>query len=270
MLKITNISFPGLGIGEFSVNSVAFQIGKFTVAWYGIILTLGIVFAICYVMYRKNYCGMTTDDILDYAIFTVPSGIIGGRMYYVLTSLDKYHSFYDAIAIWEGGLAIYGAIIGGAIAVICVSLYKKKNFFAMADCVCPGVLIGQILGRWGNFFNGEAYGYETDLPWRMGLNGIRFVHPTFLYESLWNLLGFFLINKFFMHKKYNGQIFLMCFAWYGFGRMFIEGLRADSLYVFGTIRISQIVGAICFIVCAGLLVYNLIKKTGDKDNELDT
>ena len=264
-LRITKISFPGLGIGEFSVNSEAIRIGDFSIAWYGIILSLGIIAAIAYLFWRKEYCALTTDDIIDYALIVVPSGIIGGRLYYVLTSLEKYDSFYEVIAIWEGGLAIYGAIIGGAIAVLCVTLYKKKNFLAIADCVCPGILIGQIVGRWGNFFNGEAYGYDTYLPWRMGLNG-RFVHPTFLYESLWNLFGLILINLFFKHKKYDGQVFYMCFAWYGFGRMLIEGLRTDSLYIFGSIRISQLVGAICFIVFGGLLIYNLIKEKRNRKN----
>ncbi|MDY3846123.1 MAG: prolipoprotein diacylglyceryl transferase [Eubacteriales bacterium] len=266
MLRISTISFPGLGIGEFNLDSVAFKVGSLTVAWYGIILTLGIIGAIAYLVYRRKYCNMSLDDIIDFALVVVPMGILGGRLYYVLTSLEKYHSFYDVIAIWNGGLAIYGAIIGGATGVILMCYIKKRNFFAIADCICPGVLIGQILGRWGNFFNGEAFGYETDIFCRMGVRNsltygqTMYVHPTFLYESLWNLLGLVLINLFFKHKKYNGQIFFMCFAWYGFGRMFIEGLRADSLYIFGSIRISQLVGGICFVVFGGLLLYNLIRE----------
>lgn len=261
--RITRISFPGLGIKPFEVESEAFSLFGRPIAWYALIITAGIILAFAYVMYRKEACGLTTDDVIDYALFTVPAGIIGGRTYYVLTSLDNYHSFADAIAIWEGGMAIYGAIIGGALAVILVSRFKHKSFLACADCISPAVMIGQILGRWGNFVNGEAYGYETELPWRMGIerHGITtYVHPTFIYESLWNLVGLLLINAFFKQKKYNGQIFYMCFAWYGFGRMFIEGLRSDSLYIFGNIRISQAVGAGCFIVFGGLLLYNLIKE----------
>ncbi len=262
MLKISEISFPGFGIEPFSLDSVAFSIGKFNVAWYGIILTLGIIFAVCYLIYRREYAGLTVDDIVDFALFTVPAGILGGRIYYVLTSLDKYDSFYEAIAIWHGGLAIYGALIGGAAAVLIVSRVKKKNFLAIADALCPGIMMAQAIGRWGNFFNAEAHGYETTLPWRMGIEkyyGSIYVHPTFLYECLWNLLGFILINIFFKHKRYNGQVFYMCFGWYGFGRMFIEALRSDSLYIFGSIRISQLVGFLCFTVFTALLVYNFIK-----------
>ena len=150
-----------------------------------------------------------------------------------------------------------------------VSYVKKINFFAFADCCTPGIILAQAIGRWGNFMNGEAFGEETDIFCRMGISNVLtyhqtiYVHPTFLYESLWNVLGFVLINIFYKHKKYDGQIFLMVFGWYGLGRMLIEGLRTDSLYtnIFGlSFRTSQVLAAIIFTVCLGLLVYFQIKK----------
>ena len=269
MLYISQISFPGLGIEPFSLDSVAFKIGKFSVAYYGLIITVGIVLAALYVIWRAKHKGISADTILDMALLVVPMGVVGARLYYVLTSLDRFHSLGEVLDIRSGGLAIYGGIIGGALAVIIMAKVKKINFFLLADMITPAVLIGQILGRWGNFFNAEAYGGPTELPWRMGLykgGEWIFVHPTFLYESLWNLLGFILINWFYgfradkTHKKYDGQIFLMVFAWYGLGRAFIEGLRTDSLYV-GPFRISQLLGILFFVVGAGLLLYHHFTKT---------
>lgn len=266
---MNTLSFPGLGIEPFEINRIAFTLFGRSIAWYGVIITFGIVLAVLYVMWRAKQNDIKSDDILDIALVTVPCGIVGARLYFVLTSLDHFDSFWDIFKIWEGGLAIYGGIIGGALGVLLMSYFKKISFFKLADMITPAVLIGQILGRWGNFFNVEAYGTETTLPWRMGIEHYgewTYVHPTFLYESLWNTLGFVLINLFYgfkkekTHKQYDGQIFLMVFAWYGFGRMFIEGLRTDSLYV-GPFRISQLVGAFCFLAGASLLLYHLFTKT---------
>ncbi len=263
------LSFPGLGIEPFAIDRVAFTLFGKSVAWYGVIITCGIVLAVLYVMWRAKQNEIKSDHILDIALVVVPCGVAGARLYFVLTSLDHFDSFWDIFKIWECGLAIYGGIIAGALAVVLMARIKKISFFKLADMITPAVLIGQILGRWGNFFNVEAHGTETTLPWRMGIYKFgewSYVHPTFLYESLWNLLGFVLINLFYgfkkekTHKKYDGQIFLMVFAWYGFGRMFIEGLRTDSLYV-GPFRISQVVGAICFLAGAALLVYHHFTKT---------
>lgn len=270
------ISFPGIGIEPFAVNKIAFTIpiGKgIDVAWYGIILTLGIVAGVGYAIYRtRTEKEITSEDIMDYALWTVIIAILGARTYYVLTTLDShsYDSFYDVIAIWNGGIAIYGAIIGGASALLLVSKLKKfgkDKTLRVFDMVSPGVMLGQIIGRWGNFMNGEAHGSRiyNNFFLRMGLGGgadldpglrneITYYHPTFLYESLWNLIGFVLINLFYKKKKYDGQITLMYLAWYGFGRMFIEGLRTDSLYI-GPFRISQVVGFLCFAICTALLIY---------------
>lgn len=286
------ISFPGLGIGQFAVNKIAFSIGSLDVHWYGIIITLGILAGVGYAMFRSKEEGLKGDDVLDYALWVIMAAIIGARMYYVLTTLKdehgnwNYSGLVDMIAIWEGGLAIYGAVIAGAAAIVVVSLvkkFKKDQVLKVFDVVTPGVMLGQIIGRWGNFMNGEAHGYETSPNFflRMGLGGCAadipnygsdaitaYFHPTFLYESLWNLLGFVLINLLYRKKKFDGQIMLMYLAWYGFGRMFIEGLRMDSLYIFKVFRVSQVVGFLCFVVCTVLLVYFLLRiRRAKKDTE---
>ena len=269
MLRISKISFPGLGIEEFSVNSVAFEIFGVEIAWYALFITFGMICCITYAVLQSRKIGMTFDDVIDFALFTIPIGVIGARLYYVLSELDQYHSFKDVINIREGGLAIYGGIIAGTITVFVVSLVKKINFFAFGDCVAPGVLLAQGIGRWGNFMNGEAFGYETDWFCRMGLqnfltgNKLMYVHPTFLYESLWNLLGVLLVYLFakLIGKKYDGQLILLTFGWYGLGRMFIEGLRTDSLYIPGTeIRTSQALALVIFVFCLAMLIYFMIKK----------
>lgn len=275
---MVKISFPGLGIDTFSIDPVAFTIplfGGLEVRWYGLIITLGIILAFSYCAFRSKQEGIKFDDLLDFAIFTVIFGVIGARTFYVLTSLKdgNYKTFKDVIAIWEGGLAIYGAIIAGAITIYFVSRHKKINPLKMFDSVAPAVMIGQILGRWGNFCNGEAYGgavSEDSLFYfiRMGINphnikgisryDMAFVHPTFLYESLWNLVGFLIINALYKKKKFDGQIVLMYITWYGFGRMLIEGLRTDSLYI-GVFRISQVIGFLCFVIGSVLLTIFLLR-----------
>ena len=269
MLRVSKISFPGLGIGEFSVDSVAFTIFGVEIAWYALLITCGMICAIIYTVVQSKKIGVTIDDVIDYALFTIPFGVIGARLYYVLSELDQYDTFLDVINIRQGGLAIYGGIIAGAITVFVVSIVKKINFFAFGDCVIPGVLLAQGIGRWGNFMNGEAFGYDTTIFCRMGLQNhltggqLKYVHPTFLYESLWNLLGVLLVYLFirFIGKKYDGQIILLTFGWYGFGRMLIEGLRTDSLYIPGTeIRTSQLLAAVIFVFCLVLLIVLAIKK----------
>ena len=272
MLRISKLSFPGLGIGEFEVNSEAFNIFGISIAWYAVIITLGMIAAVLYVIYQSKKIGITADDVLDFALWTIPIGIIGARLYYVMTKLEEFDTIWDVINIRTGGLAIYGGIIAGAITVFVVAYIKKINFLAFADCVSPGVILAQGIGRWGNFMNGEAFGGETDIFCKMGVkNGLSFstfgttemvyVHPTFLYESLWNFLGFALAFYLTKHKKYDGHIFLIVFGWYGLGRMFIEGLRTDSLYIPGTeLRISQVLAGLIFIAAAACLIYFAIKK----------
>ena len=268
----SKLSFPGLGIGEFTVDSEAFSLFGAPIAWYAIIICLGMIFAVCYVIYRAGQIGINSDHIIDFALFVIPFGVLGARLYYVIMDLDSFDSIWEVFNLRGGGLAIYGGIIAGAITVFCVCKYKKIDFLALADCVVPGLIMAQSIGRWGNFMNGEAFGSETTNFLRMGIcnynsyctfatHEMVYVHPTFLYESIWNLVGFIAINLFYKHKKYDGQIFLMIFGWYGLGRMWIEGLRMDSLYLFGTsIRVSQALAMLLFVACTSLLVYFAFKK----------
>ena len=264
MLEINTLSFPGLGIGPFDVNSTAFTVFGLEIAWYALIITFGMVLAVCYTIFRASKIGVTVDDIIDFVIFVIPIGVLGARLYYVIMEIENYHSLADVFAFRDGGLAIYGGILAGTATVFVCCLVKKISFAALGDCIVPGLILAQAIGRWGNFINAEAHGGETDIFIRMGImqfNGdFIYYHPTFLYESLWNILGFIAINLFYKHKKYDGQIILLVFGWYGLGRMLIEGMRTDSLYLFGTsIRVSQALAALILVVCVGLLIYFAVK-----------
>ncbi len=283
LLTKSQVSFPGLGIENFSLDNVAIAIGDFAIYWYGVIITLGMVAAFLYVVFRGKYEKISSDDILDIGIWTIIMGVIGARLYYVLTSLDYFMPkpfdlwkfLGNVVNLRTGGLGIYGGIIAGAITIVIVTKIKKINPLKLLDMAAPGVMIAQAMGRWGNFFNGEAFGeiVSEGHPLyflRMGLisgntmsdfgtSEMVYVHPTFLYESLWNVAGFILVNIFYKKKKFNGQIACMYLSWYGIGRFFIEGLRTDSLYIPGTeIRISQLVGMLCFVVFGAALVAGLI------------
>ena len=281
MWNEVQIAFPGIGIDPFTVNKVAFSVFGLEIRWYGILITLGMVFAFVYASCRARGEGFTFDDVLDVGLYTVIFGVIGARLYYVVMRWDHYvypgrglfDTLGDMVNLRGGGLAIYGGILAGLATVIIYCKIKKKNFCAALDMIAPGVMVAQAMGRWGNFFNGEAYGgiVEASHPlhfMRMGLypndliaGEMAYVHPTFLYESLWNILGFVLIQLVYYklkQKKFNGQVVLTYLAWYGFGRMLIEGLRTDSLYV-GTIRISQLVGFLCFAICTVLMIFVLFR-----------
>jgi len=262
----TTVSFPGLGIDEFIVDRVAFSVFGKDIYWYGVIIMLGMLAAFIHAYVRCRQERISTDDLLDVGIWTVLCGVLGARLYYVATTWSEgnYHNIVDVFAIWEGGLAIYGGIIAGALAIAAVTRIKKMNTFQLMDTVAPGVMIAQAMGRWGNFVNGEAFGYEVAegsllYPFRMGLisdftgSEMLYYHPTFLYESVWNLVGFTLITIFYRKKRFHGEIALCYLTWYGLGRMFIEGLRTDSLYV-GPFRISQVVGFVCFVAGLALII----------------
>ena len=277
---MTYVSFPGLGIEPFHMDRIAFSLFGINVNWYGLIITCGMILAVLYALWHAKHEGVKSDHIIDLALALIFCGVIGARLYYVIMELDQYlvtggtfwqnlgGTLYNCIAIWNGGLAIYGGIIAGFLAALVVARAKRIPFPVIADIAGPAVMVGQIIGRWGNFVNVEAFGAETTLPWRMGVlysfnDGVsfvseKFVHPTFIYESLWNLVGLILITCFYKKKKFHGQMFLTYMTWYGFGRMLIEGLRADSLYV-GSIRISQLVGFVTFVIGVVLMVYNLRK-----------
>lgn len=283
------ISFPGLGIEPFHIDRVAFSVFGRNVAWYGIIITCGMILAVLCALQIAKKEQISSDDILDLAFTVIVFGVVGARAYYVLFSWGEQNylvtsalsdgtlwgsisaffsnlwgTFVNCIAVWKGGLAIYGGILAGLLSGYIFARIKKIPFLKIFDILAPCVTIGQIIGRWGNFINIEAYGSQTDLPWRMGIsysldNGAtfiseKFVHPTFLYESLWNLAGLailFLLYK--KGKKFNGQSFCTYLIWYGFGRMLIEGLRTDSLMI-GNLRVSQCVGLMSFLLGAILMV----------------
>lgn len=276
------ISFPGFGIGPFQIESVAFNIFKIEVAWYGVLITIGMLFAFIYCLWRARYEGIKSDDMIDLAILIVVMSIIGARLYYVIFEFSSFvatggsiwqnlwHTFLNIINIRDGGLAIYGGVIGGFFAALIISKRKKIRFPILLDVLVGGVLIGQIIGRWGNFMNAEAYGYETDVLWRMGINTVTAgglnenyieVHPTFLYESLWNLVGLIIMTVFYKKKKFHGQHFAFYLVWYGIGRAVIEGFRSDSLWLFGegSIRVSQALGIITCIIGLVIFTFGFLK-----------
>ena len=277
-LKDMPISFPGLfGDWEFNPDPIAIHIGH-GVYWYGIILACAMLAGLFLCMKQAKRFGLTEDNVLDLVLWAVPCCILGSRIYYVIFYLDLYRNadggldWGRIIAIWDGGLAIYGTVIAGVIVVLIFTKVKKLRFAAMTDLAAMGLLLGQIIGRWANFINREAFGGLTELPWRMRLwvSASQYieVHPTFLYESLWNLVGLllmlFVVTK---GRRFDGENTWFYFLWYGLGRSWVEGLRTDSLYLFDwtfmgqPIRVSQALSLVMVVVAAFMLFYNIkIKK----------
>ena len=268
MFLLSPISFPNLGI-TVDPNPVAFTVFGKDIYWYGIIIALGFLLAVIYMMRRAPVFGLTQDDVLDEVLWAVPIGVICARLYYCIFYWELYaDNPISILYIWEGGLAIYGGVIGGAITILVVSRVKKIKTGTMLDIAAMAVLIGQIFGRWGNFMNREAHGAVTDSFFKMGLvdasGAVTYYHPTFLYESVWNLVGFLALHFLTKKRKFDGQIFLSYLTWYGLGRVWIEGLRTDSLYLFSTgIRVSQLVAALCGAFAGGALACVLIKSKPD-------
>lgn len=277
-MKNMPISFPGLfGDWELNIDPVAIHIGH-GIYWYGIILAFAMLAGLYLCMKQAKHYGLTEDNIMDMVLWAVPCCIIGSRIYYVLFYLDLYRKADGSLdwgamlRIWDGGLAIYGTVIVGVLVALIYTKRHKIPFFAMTDLAVMGLMLGQIIGRWANFINREAFGTETTLPWRMKLWVTSYtsieVHPTFLYESLWNLIGLLLI-LFIVSKgrRFDGENTWFYFLWYGLGRSWIEGLRTDSLYLFNwelfgqRIRVSQALSIVMAAVAAFMLVYNIaIKK----------
>ena len=242
------VAFPELGL-NFNINS-SINMGILEIRWYALFIVTGMILAVLFSIWEGKRIGVSSDTVLDVALISIPSAIVGARLYYVIFSLDSYDSFWDIFKIWEGGLAIYGGVIAGVAAGV-LYLHKKKLCVGkVADLAGMGFLIGQAIGRWGNFMNGEAYGGPTNLPWGMMIEyeTTAPVHPTFLYESLWNVIGFIILFLYRKHKKFDGEIFLLYVVWYGIGRAWIEGLRSDSLYLWSTdIRVSQLLAFVAVI-----------------------
>ena len=262
---LSRITFPGVGI-SVDPPSVAFSVGKLTVYWYGIILAAGFLLGVLYCLKRSKEFGITEDEILDGLFVVAPVAIICARIYYCVFNWSEYAANpISCLKIWEGGIAIYGSLIGAILMTVIYTRWKKIPLKPVLDLVSLGFVIGQFIGRWGNFINREAYGAVTDCFLRMGLEdaagNITYYHPTFLYESLWNFVGFVFLHFYVKRRKYDGQIFTMYVAWYGLGRAIIEGLRTDSLYLFGTgIRVSQLLAAVSCVAATVLLVVRLSRK----------
>lgn len=261
------ITFPALGL---SLNPPAsFSLFGRTIYFYGVIIAIAFIIGILYCGRKAVKVGLKEDDIYDVLLWLLPSSIIGARLYFVLFNLDHYLAHPSEIfAVWEGGLAIYGGVIAGAAVILIFTRKKKISAPAFLDLFLTACILGQAIGRWGNFTNREAFGCETDLFCRMGLTDLSgktiYVHPAFLYESLWNFIGFLILNHCLSKTaKYPGQcLYLYCF-WYGIGRAVIEGLRTDSLYISGTsLRISQLLSAVLAVF--GLVM--LIRNHNRKDN----
>ena len=268
-----NVSFPGLGIYDLPINRVAFSIGSFNVYWYGILIATGLLLAVLYAYFNAHRYDVDRGKLFDCVIVGIVTSIIGARLYYVIFKWDYFsQNFWAVFDIRDGGIAIYGAIIGALIGGLTMAKIKHQKFLPILDITMTGFLIGQAIGRWGNFFNQEAFGTPTDSVFRMvseNTGGVG-VHPCFLYESVWCALGFVFLHIFNRKfQKYHGQIFYLYLVWYGAERMVVEGLRTDSLYLpfqmFGQdIRVSQLLSAILVIVGIVLLIVNRKKNDGMK------
>lgn len=269
------LRFPGLG-WEIPISRVAVSIGSLEIYWYGVIIAVGFGLGLWVYLSHNRSCGIHPDEGLDIILWSMLGAIVGARAYYVAFQWDHYKdNLKEIFNLRGGGLAIYGGIIGALIVAFIVCHSKKLPMLPVADAAFPGVMLGQAIGRWGNFFNMEAFGTNTTLPWGMTSDTISNylsrhqaallaqgvvvdpampVHPTFLYESLWNLIGVaVLLLWLFPRRSYDGQITLGYTAWYGLGRFFVEGLRTDSL-MWGGVRVSQALGGVLFIVAAGLML----------------
>jgi len=247
------------------IDPIAFEIGPFPIRWYGILISTGVALGIILAYRECIRQRIDPDHILNIAIFSLPAAFIGARLYYVIFRWNDYFRYHpdEILAVWHGGLAIHGGVIGGFIAGYLVVKKYKLNFWKMADIVAPSIILGQAIGRWGNYFNQEAYGYVTDLPWAMFIDG-AYRHPTFLYESLWNLGIFgYLIWRRYQPETKQGELIVSYAILYSIGRFTIESFRTDSLMV-GPLRTAQVISLV--LIAVGLAVYYLIIRKAPKYN----
>ena len=256
------ISFPFLGVEVNPPRTLS--IGPLSAYYYGLIIAVVLILAIGYACRRSKEFGLTEDDVVDGALWVTPFAIICARIYYVAFSWEDYAANpISVLYIWEGGIAIYGGVIGAIVGMAVFSKVRKLKLLAVLDVILMVFLLGQSIGRWGNFMNREAFGAATDSFFRMGLfnektGGWEYYHPTFLYESLWNLIGFIVLASVCGKRKYDGQIALCYAAWYGLGRSMIEGLRVDSLW-WGPFRVSQVLAAVTCVTAVSILVWQSFK-----------
>ncbi|MBE6954717.1 MAG: prolipoprotein diacylglyceryl transferase [Ruminococcaceae bacterium] len=268
---LSAITFPGLGL-SIDIDPVAFSVFGKPIYWYGVIIALGFTLAATYGYLRAPKFGIESEKILDMLFCAVPAAIVCARAYYCIFYWELFRDDpIRCLYIWEGGIAIYGAVIGAVLAVVIYCKVTKQRIGPFVDIGGLGLLIGQCIGRWGNFVNQEAYGAVTDSVLRMGLANwmgeYSYFHPTFFYESAWNLLGFMILHGYSKHRRYDGEVFTLYVAWYGLGRAWIEGLRTDSLYLFSTgIRVSQLLAIVSCLAAVGLLVYVHTVKKPKREN----
>ena len=245
------------------MDRVAFTIFGIDVMWYGVLIATGMLIGIALAVREAKRVGISEDDVLNIAIIAIPVAIICARLYYVIFSWDYYsQNSGEIFNIRGGGLAIHGGLIGGILTGFIYAKVKKLDFFKTADAVMVGMPLAQAIGRWGNFINGEAHGGPTSLPWGIMVDGVK-VHPTFLYESIWDF-GIFLFIMFYMRKKktYEGEVIVSYITLYSIGRFFIEGLRTDSL-MFGPIRMAQFISLVG--VVGGLVLHFYLKNRAKKN-----
>lgn len=258
-MRYTEISFPALDLVMNPGRTIS--IGPLTIHYYGAIIAFGLILGVLYACRRSKEFGLKEDDLIDGVLWVTPFAILCARAYYVIFRWAEEYADnpISALYIWQGGLAIYGGVIGAVIGILVFCKCRKIKPVVVLDVVSLSFLIGQSIGRWGNFFNREAFGAETDVLWKMGLlknsGEVIYVHPTFLYESLWNACGLVILHFASKRRKFDGQIALGYMAWYGLGRCMIEGLRSDSLYI-GPFRVSQLLAGVSCIVAVSLLVWN--------------
>lgn len=265
------IEFPGLGL-SLNINRVAFSIGNLHVYWYGILIAIGFLCAMWYACKACKYTGVKADHIVDMVLFGVPAGIIGARALYVIFNYNKlyYYDFWGMFRIWDGGSAIFGGLVLAIIVIFIYCKVRRIRFGNMLDVAGPALLIAQCIGRWGNFTNQEVYGTACSHFLRMGLyvsGEYVEVHPLFLYESVWTLLGFLILRGYMKRRKYNGEIFMLAMFWYGLGRSFIEPLRENTLY-FGNsnLKVNLVFAVLSCLLGLGLLIYTYLFKERDPES----
>lgn len=265
---VNTIAFPGLGL-SFEVNRIAFTLFSRPVFWYAICILTGFALGVLFVYLTCKKRGVDPDHIFDISFWGLISAIVCARIYYCIFDWDSIGSFWNIFKIWEGGIAIYGAIIGAVLSTAIYCKVKKINTLNVFDVCCPGLFIGQIIGRWGNFFNAEVFGKETDSILRMTINGGAGVHPLFLYEGIWNLIGLLLLLLFRHRKRADGQVFCFYIFWYSLGRLFLEGMRQSEYILYlipNVLGISQVVAVIGIIIgVAGKICLGL--KAKKQENE---
>ena len=254
---INLVQFPGLGL-SLHINRVAISLGGFNIYWYGIILAAGLMGGLLFAFRYGPDFGIDTDRMADVVVIGTVMAIVCARIYYVAMAPFQYQSVWEMIDLRNGGIAIYGALIGAFVFGGLACKWRKIPLLQMFDLVAMGFLIGQGIGRWGNFVNAEVYGRETSSFLRMSINGAAGVHPLFLYESVWNLFGLILLLCFRDRKKADGQVFFAYSLWYGVGRLFLEGMRQSQYILYlipNVLGISQVVALAAILVSAGCIVY---------------